>query len=683
MGERGELLWSPPADVLERSRMGRYLRWLADRGTDLGTDYASLWRWSVDDLDGFWASIWERAAISPAEPYERVLADRDQWTGTQPGGRWFPGARLNYAAHALRTEPEGPAVVARSQTRPPVELSMAELRDQVARCRAGLQRLGVRQGDRVAAYLPNIPETLVAFLATASLGAVWSSCAPEFGTRSVLDRFRQIEPVVLLAVDGYRYGVKEIDRRAEVADIAAGLPSLQAHVTVPYLDAAARAGGAVTWDELLAGSACGPDTGEAGEVGEAAGRGASFEAAAFDAVPVPFDHPLYVLYSSGTTGLPKPIVHGHGGMLLEHWKALALHSDLGPGDRFIWFTTTGWMMWNFLVSGLVVGATVVLFDGDPGHPDLGELWRTAGETGVTYFGTSAPFLLSCRKAGVEPARLADLSRLRAVGSTGAPLPVEGFRWVYEQLAPEVHLASVSGGTDVCTAVVGGSPLVPVRAGEISCRYLGAKVEALDERGEPVVGRQGELVISAPMPSMPVGFWGDADGSRYRAAYFEGHPGVWTHSDWITVHDDGACVITGRSDATLNRGGVRMGTSELYAVVEGLPEVADSLVVHLEDGSGGPGRLLLFVTLAEGVALDDDLRARLARTLRTELSPRHVPDEVHAVPGVPRTLSGKKLEVPVKRILAGTEPDAAASRGSLANPEVLDAFVAFRGRLPSA
>jgi acetoacetyl-CoA synthetase len=369
-------------------------------------------------------------------------------------------------------------------------------------------------------------------------------------------------------------------------------------------------------------------------------------------------------------------VHGHGGILVEHHKVLALHADLGPGDRFFWFSTTGWMMWNYLVSGLLVGATPVLFDGDPGHPDLGALWRVAADEGVTFFGTSAPFLLACRKAEVVPSAEADLSALRAVGSTGAPLPAEGFEWVYEAVKPDVLLSSISGGTDVCTAFVGGCPLVPVRAGEISCRYLGARVEAYGEDGRPVVGEQGELVITAPMPSMPVGFWGDGDGSRYRAAYFEDHPGVWTHGDWITLYPDGACTITGRSDATLNRGGVRMGTAELYSVVEALPEVADSLVVHLEDPAGGPGRLVLFVAPAGGVPLDDALRDRIRAALRTELSPRHVPDEIHEVPGVPRTLSGKKLEVPVKRILGGADPDRAASRGSLANPDVLDAYAPF-------
>ena len=646
-----DVLWSPPPDVRERTRLGSYLWFLEEQRTLVFPDYRSLWEWSVSDLDGFWSSVWEFFGVRSASPYETVLAHR-----AMPGTEWFPGATLNYAEHLVSgagPSGEGPVILARSQTRGPIDLSAADLAGQVARARAGLIRLGVGRGDRVVAYLPNIPETLVAFLATTSLGAIWASCAPEFGTRSVLDRLRQIEPKVLLAVDGYRYGPRTVDRRAEVAAIRDGLPGLGFTVAVPYLEAdPGRLPGAVSWEDLLA---------EAGP-------------AAFD--PVPFDHPLYVLYSSGTTGLPKPIIHGHGGILLEHLKALALHHDLGPGDRFFWFSTTGWMMWNLLVSGLAVGAAIVLYDGDPGAPDLTTLWRMAEETGTTYYGASAPFLLSCRKAGLTPRRDFDLTRLRGVGSTGAPLPPEGFRYVYEEIAPHALLASASGGTDMCTAFVGMSPLLPVWEGEISCPYLGAKVEAFDPTGRPVVGEQGELVITEPMPSMPVGFWGDGDGARYREAYFDDFPGVWRHGDWVTFTDRGSCVISGRSDATLNRGGVRLGTAEFYSVVENLPEVADSLVIHLEDPAGGAGRLFLFVVTAEGATLDDDLRARLAAELRTNLSPRHVPDSVHAVPAVPRTLSGKKLEVPVKRILTGTPAEEAASRGALVNPESLDAFEAL-------
>jgi acetoacetyl-CoA synthetase len=639
-----EVLWEVRADARETTRIGRYLAWLEEHRGLRFEGYDDLWRWSVEDLEGFWSSIWEHLEVRASRPYDRVLSSAEM-----PGARWFEGARLSYAEHALRHRGDGVALIARSQTRGPSELTWDQLADQVARARVGLARLGVGPGDRVAAYLPNVPEAVVAFLATASLGAVWSSCAPEFGVTAVLDRFRQIEPTVLLAVAGYRYGTRDVDRRADVAAIVGGLGPLRATVTLPYLDhGAAPLAPGITWDELLA---------EPGEL--------TFE-------QVAPDHPLYVLYSSGTTGLPKPIVHGHGGILLEHLKVLALHADLGPGDRFCWFTTTGWMMWNYLVSGLTVGATVVCFDGDPGHPDLGTLWRLAGETATTWFGASAPFLMACRKEGVRPRELADLSALRAVGSTGAPLPAEGFRWVHEELGPEVTLSSISGGTDVCSAFVGGCPLVPVRPGVIPCRYLGAAVEALDPDGRPLIGEQGELVISRPMPSMPVGFWGDDDGSRYRAAYFEDFPGRWRHGDWITITLEGGCTITGRSDATLNRGGVRIGTAEIYAVVETVPGVADSLIVHEEDPGGGPGQLVLFVALAEGASLDDDLVARIRADLRAALSPRHAPDEVHALPAIPTTLSGKKLEVPVKRILAGEAAGEVASRDALRDPAALDA-----------
>ena len=516
-------LWSPPRDVRQSTVVGHYLSWLStERGLEFDT-YEDLWRWSVDDLEGFWSSVWSFFGVRSSRPYDAVLS-----AAVLPGTTWFPGARLNYAERALATTGDGVAVVARSQSRPERQLTWDELRDLVGRCRTGLASLGVRRGDHVVAYLPNGPEALVAFLATASLGAVWASCPPEFGTRSVIDRFGQLEPAVLLVTRGYRYGEKLIDRTAEVSTIVEALPTARAVVDVDH-----------GWDELLSGPAD----------------------LAFEQVPV--DHPLYVLFSSGTTGPPKAIVHGHGGILLEHLKALGLHHDLGPGDRFFWFSTTGWMMWNLLVSGLCLGATIVLFDGDPGWPDLGALWAMAAETGITVFGVSAPFILSCRSADLTLDRYGDLSAIRSVGSTGAPLPIEGFEWVYRQL-PQVWLTSVSGGTDVCTAFVGGSPLVPVVAGEISCRYLGASVEAFDRSGRSLVGEQGELVVTRPLPSMPVGFWGDDDGTRYREAYFSQFPGVWCHGDWLTITERGSCIITGRSDATLNRGGVRLGTSEFYA-----------------------------------------------------------------------------------------------------------------------
>ncbi len=646
--EPGTLLWEPPADARTSSRLGRFLdRLEASRGLDL-PDYDAAWRWSVEDLAGFWSAVADEFEVVFHDPAVTVLAD-----ASMPGARWFPGATLNYAEHLLRRTGDSLAILARSDSRDDVTVSWDDLRDQVARAAAGLRRLGVRRGDRVAAFAPNVPETLVCFLACASIGAIWSSCAPEFGVRSVVDRIRQIEPSVLLAVDGYRYGGKAIDRTAELAEIRAALPSLEGTVLLPYLDveaAADRVPDVLTWEALLA------------------------EPAELTFASVPFDHPLYVLYSSGTTGLPKAIVHGHGGILLEHVKSLGLQHDLGPDDRFTWFTTTGWMMWNLLISGLAVGSPLVLFDGDPGHPDLSTLWRMAEDLEVTVFGTSAPFLLACRREGLTPGADLDLSRIRQVGSTGAPLPPEGFAWVYDHVRRDLQVASVSGGTDVCTAFVGASPLHPVRAGEIPCRFLGAKVEAYDPGGRPVIGERGELVLTAPMPSMPVAFWNDPDGAAYRAAYFEEFPGIWRHGDWLEITPEGACIITGRSDATLNRGGVRMGTSEFYSVVESVPGVVDSLVVHHDDAD--TDELVLFVVLEEGRELDDDLGAALARAIREQLSPRHVPDALHAVPAVPRTISGKKMEVPVKRLLDGAPLDEVVNPGAMANPESLDAYLAF-------
>jgi acetoacetyl-CoA synthetase len=634
----GDLLWTPPADIRERSRIGDFIRFVQrTRGLEFA-DYDQLWRWSVEDLAGFWSTVWEYFDVISYTPPRSVLNQT-----TMPGVRWFEGSTLNYAEHVLRMPglaDDDPVVLAYPTG---TILTKRDLTEQVRLVSAGLKRLGVHKGDRIAAYLPNIPETFVIMLASASLGAVFSSCAPEFGTRSVVDRWQQIAPKVFIYVDEYRYGDKTVDRTAEVQQIRAALPTVEHALKL-------SPGQGSDWAELS----------------QPTEEELTFEA-------LPFDHPLYILYSSGTTGLPKPIVHGHGGILLEHLKSLALQSDLGPGDRFFWFSTTGWMMWNFLMSAPAVGAAIVMFDGNPAYPDLGELWRLAGSVGITYFGTSAPFLLACRKAGIVPKDLADLSALRAIGSTGAPLPPEGFRWVYEAVSNGVQLNSLSGGTDVCTGFVGASPMLPVHEGEITCRCLGAKVEAFDPAGHPVINQVGELVISAPMPSMPVGFWNDPDGSRYKEAYFDVFPGIWRHGDWITISDRGSCVITGRSDATLNRGGVRLGTSEFYSVVEALDEVVDSVVVHLEDPAGGPGELLLFVVTQDGIELTEALKQRIVQELRTKLSPRHVPDEIFQVRAVPRTLSGKKLEVPVKRILTGTPVSSAAAKGALANPDSLEAF----------
>ncbi|HYM91635.1 MAG TPA: acetoacetate--CoA ligase, partial [bacterium] len=553
-----------------------------------------------------------------------------------------------------------PAVLSKSEGRPPAVLSYAELYSRTAAVAAALRQMGIRRGDRVVAYMPNIPETLIAFLAAASLGAIWSSCPPEFGIRSVVDRFRQIEPRVLFAVDGYRYGGGPQDRMDLVAELQRQLPSLEATVLVPYLHEAPparRLRSARMWPELLA---------------TPGDRGLAFD-------PVPFEHPLWILYSSGTTGLPKAIVQGHGGILLEHLKALSLHLDLRADDRFFWFTTTGWMMWNFLISGLLLGMTVVLYDGSPGYPDLGILWRLAEETGMTYFGASAPYITACQRAGTDPAREASLTKLRGLGSTGAPLPPEGFRWVYEHVKRDLLLGSVSGGTDVCTAFLLSCPLLPVHAGEIQCRGLGAKVEAFDPQGRPVIDQVGELVLTEPLPSMPLHFWNDPDQKSYRASYFETYPGVWRHGDWIKITPRGSCVISGRSDATLNRAGVRMGTSEFYRAVEEIPEVLDSLVVDTGQ-LGREGRLLLFVVLRSGVELDDALRARIVEKLRRDLSPRHVPNEIYAVGEIPYTLNGKRLEVPVKRILSGVPAEKAVSADAMRNPDSLRFFVDLVGKL---
>jgi acetoacetyl-CoA synthetase len=643
----GDVLWTPPADVRETTEIGRYLGWLRDeRGRELA-DYDALSRWSVADLEGFWGSIWDFFGVRAHTPYERVLAKRDM-----PGAEWFPGARLNYAEHALGTDEDSDrvAVVARSQTRAPIELTFGELRDRVARARAGLRRLGVGPGDVVVAYLPNIPETLVAFLASASLGATWAACAPEFGARSVLARFGQIEPKVLLAVGGYTYRDRPIDRRDQVAEIRGGLPTLEHVVHVQYGEN--EIPDALSWGDLLA------------------------ESAPLEFEPVAFDHPVYVLFSSGTTGLPKAIVHGHGGQLIEHLKGVGLGWDLKPGGRLLWFSTTAWMMWNALVSALLVRASIVMIDGDPMWPDPSFQWRLAQETRPSFMGVSPTFLMACRKAGLELGRDHDLSSIRALAFAGSPLPSEGYHYVYEQLGPDVLCLNGSGGTDICGAFVSGSFLQPVYDGEISGCCLGADVKAFDENGDVVVGELGEMVVTEPMPSMPVRLWNDPGGERYHSSYFDVYPGVWRQGDWILFTERGSCVITGRSDATLNRGGVRMGTSELYAVVEELEEVADSLIVHREDDEGGAGELILFVALAGERELDDELRARIAGALRSELSPRHVPDAIVAVPAVPRTMTGKKLEAPVKRILLGARAEEVASRDSLVDPAAIDAFVAY-------
>ncbi len=657
-------IWTPPPERRKASRLHAYLERLGFDG------YEAAWDWSVSrDTGGeFWGDLADWSGVIWRRRPDALLEPDDSRV---PGWRWFRGARLNYAENALRlaaTMPDSPAVIALSQTRPEMRLTWSQLAESVAAARVGLVKAGVTRGDRVVGYMPNIPEALVAMLAAASLGAVWSSCAPETGVTGVLDRFSQVEPKVLLAVDGYRFGERNIERGEHAETVLRGLPSVETAIWLPYLRPdAAPPPGWISWQDSCA--------------SQAAGGGK----ATLEFEDVDFEHPLYVLFSSGTTGRPKPIVHGHGGIVLEHLKALALHFDLGPADRFFWFTTTGWMMWNFCVSGLLVGSAVVLFDGDPSWPGLDGLWRVMQETGTTCGGVGSGYLVACQKAGLSPKDSYGLAGLKTLGATGSPLPPAAARWVYDHVSDDILLASFSGGTDVCTGFVGGSPLHPVWPGEISCRCLGADVEVFDDSGHPVVGQEGELVLARPLPSMPVGFWGDADGSRYRSAYFERFPGVWAHGDRATLTDRGTVVITGRSDGTLNRGGVRIGTAELYAVVESLSEVADSLVVHVEDPGGGPGQIWLFVVRAPvtapanaGEAPPDApaLEERIRKSLRESLSPRHVPDRVVIIPAIPRTLSGKKLEVPVKRILAGADPNEVLTLASVANPESLETFKAL-------
>ncbi|MGH3823465.1 MAG: acetoacetate--CoA ligase [Pseudonocardiaceae bacterium] len=640
------VLWRPDPAVAARSRMAAFRAWLASQRGVVIADYDALWRWSVADLAGFWGAFAEFAGVRFHTGPQRVLAG-----DSMPGAQWFPGATLNYAEHALAPSPgkddDDLAVIFRREDGLRVECSYGELRARVAAARAALVSLGVRRGDRVVALTPNSLDTLVALLATASLGAIWSSCSPDFGTRAIADRFTQLAPTVLIAVDSYVYGGRSFDVRSTVDALAREMPTLRATVTP------------ARWAQLLT---------------EHAGAELAFEA-------VEFDHPLWVLYSSGTTGLPKGIVHGHGGIVVEHLKALLLQADLKPGERFFWFTTTGWMMWNYLVGGLLVGATIVLYDGSPGFPDLGALWRLAEQERVSYFGTSAPFIVACRKAGLRPGTDCDLTALRVIGSTGSPLSPEGFRWITSEVGAGVQICSVSGGTDLCAAFVCAAPDVPVWEGEISCRALGAAVVALDEAGAELVDALGELVITKPMPSMPVCFWNDPDGVRLREAYFDVYPGWWRHGDWIRITPRGSCVIYGRSDATLNRGGVRMGTAEFYAVVEGLDEVLDSLVIDTSvlDTSGtdhDDGELLCFLVLAAGVSLAD-VEPRLRAALRENLSPRHVPNRFLVIDEVPRTLNGKKCEIPVKRILTGVDPARAVSPGALSNPAALAPFVALR------
>jgi acetoacetyl-CoA synthetase len=666
MAVLGEKLWSPDAARIERAGVTQFTHWL-ERNRDLQlAGYSELWQWSIGDLDGFWRALWEYFDVSSPVAPTIGLAEP-----SMPGAIWFPGTRVNYARAMLDAGPdEAIALIAYSELREPLEMDRAELRRQVYCVARALRAAGVEPGDRVAAYLPNTPEAVVAMLAVTGIGAIWSSCSPDFGVGSALDRFRQIQPKVLFTVDGYRYGGRGFDRRAQIDEMLRALPDVEQVIHLPYLEpisdwrptVVGRAGGALRFEEVIGGLFAGDDDPLCAHL--------------------PFEHPLWIVYSSGTTGLPKGMVHSHGGVLLEHLKSTHIHLGLGPQSRLFFYTTTGWIMFNVLASALLAGSAVVLYDGNPGWPDDSTLWRIAQDSKATNFGTSPTFVSALAQRGAVPRQQFDLSALDGVLCTGSPLTPESFSWIYDNVKSDLWVSSISGGTDVACGFIGGVPTLPVHSGELQVPCLGVDVRALDPAGNSVTQAEGELVIMQPMPSMPLHFWNDADGSRYRRAYFEQYPGRWRHGDLLHVTARGTYVIAGRSDSTLNRHGVRMGTSEIYRTVEADDAVRDSIVVHL-DGLDGPDRLVLFVVLAEGVQLDDELTARLRSNLRRERSPRHVPEDIIAVPDIPYTLTGKKMEVPVKRILQGAEPTSVSNADAMRNPESLSVYAAAAARFGNA
>lgn len=649
----GTTLWTPTEERIQRSSIKRYMNWLKEKKGLAFETHQALWNWSVEHLEEFWESVWEYCEIKSAAPYRCVLEERKM-----PGAKWFPGATLNYAENVFRNErSDRPALLFRSERVPYREVTWKELKEKTAAVASALKKIGVKPGDRVVAYMPNIPETVIAFLACASIGAIWSSCSPDFGAGSVIDRFQQIEPAVLFAIDGCQYNGKEFDKRPIVDELRKKLPSLKKTILLPYLrkNEQERDDSILLWDEIIQ------------------------EKAELSYEYVPFDHPLWILYSSGTTGLPKPIVQGHGGILIEHLKTLMIEQNITKESTFFWFTTTGWMMWNFLIGGLLVGAAVVLYDGSPTYPDGNALWELAEKARITHFGTSAAFINICMKHGIKPKESYDFSGLEAVLSTGSPLTAEGFLWVYENVKDDICLVSCSGGTDVCTAFVGGSPMLPVRAGVISCRALGAKVQAFDENGNPLINEVGELVVTEPMPSMPLFFWNDSNHERYISSYFDTYPGVWKHGDWIKINEEGGCIIYGRSDSTINRAGVRMGTSEIYRVVEAIDEVIDSLIIDLEM-MGRTSFMPLFVVLNPGAVLDEELKEKIRQAIRQNVSPRFVPDEIYQVKQIPKTLNGKKMEIPIRKLLLGFPLEKAVNPGSMANPESLEFFMELSAKL---
>ena len=639
LGDVPTPMWTPDPDDVDRAQLTAFTALAERRSGRTFETYRDLLAWSADDLAAFWDCVWDFFDVVAETRGDTVLADE-----TMPGAQWFPGTRLNYVDQVFRDRPDdGVAILERDESGRSVDVTWAQLRASVASVAEALHAQGVGVGDRVVAYLPNSAEAVIAFLATASLGAIWSACGMDYAPTAALGRFTQLEPLVLFAADGYRNGGRVHDRRDAVAEVRAGLPTLRATIAVERLGTGL------------------PDTLSWKEVSSAP--------APLSTTPVDFAHPLWVLFSSGTTGLPKGIVHGHGGVLLEHLKAIALQSDLGAGDRFWWYTTPSWMMWNFQVAGLLVGATIVCYDGSPAYPDTDALWALAAELQVKLLGTSPAYIAACARAGVNPGSAHDLSALRVLGVTGSTLPTSGFEWVAEHVGARVQIASITGGTDVVTAFAGGAPSVPVWAGEISTAFLGVALDSYDEQGRSVRNEVGELVVTRPMPSMPVMFWNDPDGHRYHDAYFDTYPGVWRHGDFVTITDRGTLLMHGRSDATLNRNGIRMGSADIYEAVEQIPEITEALVIGIDRPDGGYW-MPLFVTLEPGTELDDALRTRIRDAIRRQTSPRHVPDDVLAAPGIPHTRTGKKLEVPVKRLLQGSVEGAAFDAGSVDNPDLI-------------
>lgn len=650
--KQGDILWTPTADQVGQTRLAAFTDWLAKTQNSPIDSYEDLWKWSVDDLDEFWMSIWRFFDIQADGSPVPVLGQR-----SMPGAEWFPNARLNYAEHVFRNAAtDRPALLARSEHHPLREVTWAELQATAGALAATLRNMGVGPGDRVVSYMPNVPQTVIAFLACASIGAIWSSCSPEMGVSVVVDRFQQIAPKVMFAVDSYRYNGKDYARTEVVDELLDRLPTLEhvIHVTGP-LQGQPSWRNSTPWDEATA------------------------RPAPLEFTRVPFGHPLWIVYSSGTTGMPKAMVHSHGGIVLTHLKTMQLQHDVRPGDRFLFLGSTGWIVWNLMVGGLLSAATVVLYDGNPTWPNAQSLWEFIDQQDITHLGCGAAFLIQNLKDGLRPNQSAQFNALRAINSTGSPLPLDAYEWVYEHVKKDVWLASISGGTDIASGFVACAPTLPVTAGEIQCRELGVAAYALNEEGQAVVNEVGELVITEPMPSMPLFFWGDHNNERYLDSYFQEYPGKWRHGDWILFTERSTAVIYGRSDTTINRYGIRMGTAEIYRVVEELPEVRDSMVVDLEY-LGRPSFMPLFVVTAPGVHLDDALKARIKEQIRSKASARHVPNEVYAVDAIPRTLTGKKMELPVRKLLLGTPVEKVASPDAMSNPQSMAYFVQFAQEL---